>query len=110
MQTRLTLKPGQKGTKALQAEYGDRLVCVRYKYDASRRKRYKTVELVVEARDWMPNGSKVWVKVAWGEAAIGRAIRNAGGVWNQDKKLWKLTFKEAVALGLADRVVSPPKG
>lgn len=110
MQTRQTLKPGQKGTKALQAEYGDRLVCVRYKYDASRRKRYKTVELVVEARDWMPSGSKVWVKVAWGEAAIGRAIRNAGGAWNQDKKLWKLTFKDAVALGLVDRVVSQPKG
>ena len=33
MRTRLTLKPGQRGTKQLVAEYGDRLVCVRYRYD-----------------------------------------------------------------------------
>jgi hypothetical protein len=35
MRTRLHLKPGQKGTKQLLAQYGDRLVCVRYRYDAA---------------------------------------------------------------------------
>jgi hypothetical protein len=44
MRTRLHLKPGQKGTKRLLALYGDSLVCVRYRYDAERRKRFKTVE------------------------------------------------------------------
>jgi hypothetical protein len=29
---RLHLKPGQKGTKQLLAQYGDRLICVRYRY------------------------------------------------------------------------------
>jgi hypothetical protein len=33
---RLHLKPGQKGTKQLLAQYGDRLICVRYRYDAQR--------------------------------------------------------------------------
>ena len=33
----LHLKPGQKGTKHLVAQYGDRLVCVRYRYDAARK-------------------------------------------------------------------------
>ena len=33
---RLHLKPGQKGTKQLLAQYGDRLICVRYRYDARR--------------------------------------------------------------------------
>ena len=42
MRTRLHLKPGQRGTKLLLAQYGDRLVCVRYRYDAQRRKRFKT--------------------------------------------------------------------
>jgi len=28
---RLHLKPGQKGTKQLLAQYGDRLICVRYR-------------------------------------------------------------------------------
>ena len=41
----LHLKPGQRGTKRLLAEYGDRLVCVRYRYDAERNKRFKTVAL-----------------------------------------------------------------
>jgi hypothetical protein len=37
---RLHLKPGQKGTKPLLAQYGDRLICVRYRYDAQRKKRF----------------------------------------------------------------------
>src|SRR3990167_7198550 len=40
---RLHLKPGQKGAKQLLAQYGDRLICVRYRYDAQRKKRFKTV-------------------------------------------------------------------
>jgi len=39
MKTRLTLKPGQKGTKKLIAEYGDQLVCIRYRYDPQKKKR-----------------------------------------------------------------------
>jgi hypothetical protein len=50
----LHLEPGQKGTKHLVAQYGDRLVCVRYRYDAARKKRIKTVELVVAESDWKP--------------------------------------------------------
>jgi hypothetical protein len=56
METRVTLRPGEKGTKALVAEYGDRLICVRYRYDAAARLRYKTVELVVEQVAWEPGG------------------------------------------------------
>jgi hypothetical protein len=54
MQTRLSLRPGQKGTKKLVIEYGDRLVAVRYRYDVDRQRRYKTVELVVEESPWSP--------------------------------------------------------
>ena len=46
METRLTLAPGQNGTKKLLAIYGDRLVCVRCRYDSARGVRYKTVELI----------------------------------------------------------------
>ena len=53
---RLHLKPGQKGTKQLLAQYGDRLICVRYRYDARRKKRFKTVEILVAERDWEPHG------------------------------------------------------
>ncbi len=48
MRTRLTLHPGQDGAKQLCVQYGDRLVCVKYRYDEQKKRRYKTVELIVE--------------------------------------------------------------
>ena len=48
MRTRLHLKPGQKGTKQLLAQYGDRLVCVRYRYDAQRKKRFKMLDAGIQ--------------------------------------------------------------
>ena len=41
---RLTLRPDQAGAKGLRAQYGERLVGVRYRYDAQQQKRDKTVE------------------------------------------------------------------
>lgn len=43
MEIRLTLTPGQPGTKRLVEQYGERLVCVRYRYDQLRRRRDKTI-------------------------------------------------------------------
>jgi len=37
MKTRLILKQGQKGTKKLLELCGEKLVCVRYKYDKLKR-------------------------------------------------------------------------
>ncbi|MGQ9480368.1 hypothetical protein [Chloroflexus sp.] len=54
MRTRLKLKPGQRGTKKLQAMYGDRLVCVRYRYDIETGRRFKTIELIVDEKAWSP--------------------------------------------------------
>ena len=51
---RLTLHPDQDGAKGLRAEYGERLVCVRYRYDTQKHKRYKTVELVIAEENWTP--------------------------------------------------------
>jgi hypothetical protein len=51
MKTRVKLKPGQKGTKRLTGEYGDSLVCVRYRYDAETGKGYETAEIVVSEAD-----------------------------------------------------------
>ena len=48
MPVRLTLAPGKRGTLGLVREYGDRLVCVRYRYDKVAGRRYKTVELIVD--------------------------------------------------------------
>lgn len=45
-----SLKPGYKGTKELVEQFGDSLVCVRYRVDKKASKVYKTVELIVEER------------------------------------------------------------
>lgn len=55
LRTRLTLAPGENGTKKVVQRYGDRLVAVRYRYDAERRLRLKTVELIEEQTPWIPS-------------------------------------------------------
>ena len=62
MCSRLTLKPGQRGTKKLCAEYGERLLYVRYRYDEERRKRFKIVELFVDEVDWEPQPPKMTIR------------------------------------------------
>jgi len=53
MEVKATIKPGQNGTKRYTRQYGDQLVCVRYRYDKSRKKRLTTVELIVDEQDWI---------------------------------------------------------
>ena len=105
------LKPGQKGTKQLLAEYGDRLVCVRYAYDAERGRRFKTVELIVGEKAWAPRPSPrddriVAVRIGCAETALRERAKQAGGRWNPDRKLWQLPYRAAVGVGLADRIVT----
>jgi hypothetical protein len=111
MRVRLHLKPGQKGTKQLLAEYGDRLVCVRYRYDAERGKRFKTVELIVGEKTWAPHPSRqddriVAIRIAFQETALRDHAKRAGGTWNPDRRLWELPYRQAVRAGLADRIVT----
>ena len=115
MEIKTTLQPGQKGTRALVRKYGDQLVCVRYRYDSGRRKRYKTVELIVDEQDWIPGvrfaaDQRVMVKVGYGEGELREAVKKAGGFWNPDKKAWILSFSEAMALGLEHRIVDESIG
>jgi hypothetical protein len=105
MSIQLTRKPGQKGTKRLLLVYGDKLVCVRYRYDEVRRRRSKTVELVVEECEWMPADTPVRVRVAWGERDLGVRVKRAGGRWLSEVKLWELPYGKAVSLGLTERIV-----
>ncbi len=111
---RLHLKPGQKGTKRLLAQYGDRLICVRYRYDAQRKKRLKTVELLIAECDWKPPRPRfaddqiVGLRVAFADAAVRARVKQAGGTWNPDRRVWHLRYDRAVALGLKNRIVDEP--
>jgi hypothetical protein len=92
MRTRLHLKPGQKGTKQLLAQYGDHLACVRYRYDAHRKARLKTVDLIVVQRAWDPPAPRLTddallaVRVGFAEVELPQRVKQAGGNWNPSPK------------------------
>lgn len=116
MKARLTLRAGQAGTRKLVEKYGDRLVYVRYRYDAERRRRIKTVELVEEEVPWLPHQGRVSrqtvvaLRVAANEQTIQRQVREAGGTWDARQKVWRLTYEQIVRLELEDRIVDIPVG
>jgi len=110
MRTLLTRKPGQKGTKQLALEHGARLVCVRYRYDAEKRRRLKTVELVVEEHEWMPEDTPVLIRVAYEEIELRGRVKQAGGKWLPEKKFWQLPYGMVLKLGLEARMVREWEG
>ena len=104
-----TLRPGQSGTRRYVAEYGERLVCVRHRFDADRQQRVTTVELVVDRVATVPRaGTVVGIRVAWGEAEVARRVKQEGGTWDARLKLWRLLAGDARRLGLEDRIVRLP--
>ena len=111
MHTSTTVQPGHRGAKKFLAQYGDRLVCVRYRSDERRGKRFKTVELIVEEWPWtLPSPRRtasgiVFVKVAFAEKILRQRVKEAGGVWNQDKQAWELRYDRALNMGLKERIV-----
>jgi hypothetical protein len=106
LKTRLTLVPGANGTKKLVERYGTRLVCVRYRYDAERRKRIKTVELIEDESPWMPAAAIYLVKIGYEESSLREKIKEAGGRWSGEKKVWLMTGVAVRRLQLEDRVVA----
>ena len=110
MRTGTKLKPGQKGTKKLVAEYGSRLLCVRYRYDAERGRRYKTVELIADESAWEPPRRRapeiVRLRVGASEREWQRKVRAAGGRWNPAERVWELRHDRALEIGAESCIVN----
>lgn len=103
------LKPGQPGTKKLTGRYGKRLICVRYRYDARRKRRYTTVELIVASAEWVPKrDAEVALKFDYHEYALWRALKGEGARWDPRRKVWWIPYGIAELLGLTDRIVREP--
>ncbi len=113
METRLTLRPGQPGTRKLVEKYGARLLRVRYVYDLDAGKRLKTVELVVESIPWKASKRKqrrqdddvVHVRIAFHETELRERAKRLGAIWRQPQKLWEITFRDSKRLGIEGRIV-----
>jgi hypothetical protein len=104
------VSPGQKGTRKLHAQYGDRLPCVRYRYDPQQQKRLKAIELMIEEAPWPPPPAPfaasaiVGVRVAFEEIELQRRIKQAGGKWNPARRVREMRYDQAMTLGLEDRI------
>ena len=112
MRIRKTLQPQQDGAKKLLAQYGEKLLCVRYRYDDQQRKRLKTAEIIVEEEPWTPpqrsapRERMVALRIAVTEGSTRQKVKAAGGTWHPQHQLWYLRHDRVVALGLASRIVN----
>lgn len=90
------LKPGQDGTKRLLEQYGDRLLCVRYRFDETRGMKIKTVELIVDERPLTTprfrNDDLVPVAVGYGEKELREQLRALRARWDGERKLWYVRY------------------
>lgn len=89
------LLPGVPGTKRLVERFGDALVCVRYRHDPLRKLRLTTVELIVEERPAKPEQT-AWIRFAY----VRGQIKEAGGIWHAERKLWLLPLRKIKAMKL----------
>lgn len=101
-----TLGPDRPGAVRLARQYGEALLCVRYRQDPKGLTRFTTVELIV---DRVPISTKstriVGVRITFNEEELRLRARNAGAKWDKEARLWRMPLSVAHALGLTGRVV-----
>lgn len=69
-----------------------------------------TFKLIVEEKDWIPDtivrpDKPVTVRVGFNELELRALIKNAGGYWSPEKKVWILSYMAAHDLGLERRIL-----
>ncbi|MBD3224729.1 MAG: hypothetical protein GF313_08365 [Caldithrix sp.] len=105
------LRPGSSGIKKIEQRFGNKLVCVRYRYDEERQMTIKTVELVVDEfprhfKTKKPNpDEKQYIRIGYHEKDLREKIKKAGGWWKAEEKLWELPYKDVIRLDLEDRMI-----
>ena len=126
LEARSTRRPGDKGTKRWLAQYGDRLLFVRYRYDTDTQETLTTVELVVDRRPApreraqrsqtegppaapetpaAPPVPVTGLRIAARERWLHEKLRSAGGYWDPQRALWILPTAALESLRLNSRVV-----
>lgn len=110
-----TFAAGRDGTRRLAREFGDRLVCVRHRYDDANAQRITTVEIVMAVdtlrahapppRAAVAAWESVLLRLAPDERTLRRLALDAGGRWHPGAKVWEVPRWLVARLGLRDRVV-----
>jgi hypothetical protein len=100
------LAPGDRGAKTLASRYGNALLCVRHRQDASGTKRVTTVELIVgETTIARRPGPTVDVALHPSERALRAKLKAVGARWHESEGVWTLRRSTVIALGLKERIV-----
>jgi hypothetical protein len=104
------LAPGAPGTKKYVNKYGDRLVCVRYKYDQHTGTKTKTIELIVTQEKWVkkksaiPPNKKMYLNIHHTDTFLQKLVRDAGGTWDYKTRCLRLSFRMICSLGLEEYI------
>lgn len=106
LKTTKKLYPGAPGTKKLVKKYGPGLISIRYKLDTETNKTIKTVELIEAIIDNKNTRTGlVKIKIDYQEKKLREVIKEKGGVWNKDEKVWVLKFNDVKKLQLQERII-----
>ena len=108
-QTRVTktMSPDQPGAIKLAREYGESLICVRYRCNAELTTRYTTVELLLQETPIQRSTEAlklIQVQMPWDDAELRKKAAEMGASWNCNTKRWTMPLYVARALGLTERV------
>lgn len=98
---------GKPGTKKITEQYGEDLVCVRYRYDAESKIKYKTIEIIIDRGVWIHKKRQekiVAIRTSFDEVEIRNRIKSAGGKWDYFNKVWRIKYGKVKELGLEDRI------
>lgn len=98
------LSIGQRGTTKWLERFGEKLVCVRYREDPRTGERYTTVELIVDNRPPKPS-TRFLVEIKGYETGLRQKVKEHGGTWDQERKLWLVSHGAILCLGLGNRIV-----
>lgn len=109
MKSHCHLKPGQKGTKRLVEQYGESLLCVRYRYDENRKVRLKTVEIIVEEKPWQPpfsfrDNDIAPITVAFEETELRAKLHKMRAKWDPIAKVWLVPYRLIRGTELESRI------
>ena len=48
---------------------------------------------------------RIELKIDYNEIELRTRVKEAGGIWKNEKKVWEIGYKEAKNLGLEDRII-----
>jgi|CXWL01.1.fsa_nt_gi hypothetical protein len=100
-----TMQTDARGAIKLTRQFGETLICVRYRLSPDGSTRVTTVELEVDRVAVQRKANPaVSVKIYASETKLVTRAKEKGAWFNSKTRLWRMHQNDAFALGIADRV------